>query len=87
MSRFHPHPGSRRPEGLGPALTLILLTALAWMIPTAPLSAAPPPHANKRGNVLIADQFNNRVIEVDPATGAVAAISGTVLRWPGRPRS
>ena len=26
---------------------------------------------NKRGNILISDQFNNRVIEVDPASGSI----------------
>lgn len=57
--------------------TTALLSRLALVAGSAALlgSAAPPesisPHFNRPGNILIADQFNNRVIEVNPKTHAV----------------
>lgn len=40
----------------------ILIQALAM-----PLAANPSPGFNRHGNILISDQFNNRVIEIDPS--------------------
>jgi hypothetical protein len=52
-----------------PALPLAIIAAaalLTWAALAVPVGAAPPPQSsfNQPGNVLIADQFNNRVIEV-----------------------
>jgi hypothetical protein len=57
-----PRPGFVRPvsQVLG---TLLLVAAMA--MPSAAQSAEESEHFNRRGNILISDQFNNRVIEVD----------------------
>jgi len=41
------------------------------------------PHFNTKGNILIADQFNNRVIEVDPDNNNVVWQFGTGSSTPG----
>lgn len=59
--------GSRR-------LISVLLLAAALAAPTASTYASTPVSAgqfNHPGNLLITDQFNNRVIEVDPQTKAI----------------
>jgi hypothetical protein len=42
--------------------------ALVAVVLACAVSAAAGDHYNQRGNILIADQFNNRVLEVDPQT-------------------
>ena len=63
--------GARRP-----LLTTLpaALAAVAWVLLSLhPLAvAAAAPHFNAKGNILIADQFNNRVLEVDPSGTTVA---------------
>ncbi len=51
--------------------TKIFLPVLAAMALSLTGTAAAANHFNKKGNILIADQFNNRVLEVDPATNNV----------------
>ena len=43
--------------------TAVVAIMLAWTLP-----AAAGDRYNKPGNILIADQFNNRVLEVNPST-------------------
>ena len=62
-------------------LLLVALVAAALVVPTMAVFASSPndqgrgggnkSHFNKPGNLLITDQFNNRVIEVDPNTNAI----------------
>jgi len=49
------------------ALTAAAVGAAASMIAGAALAHEPGEQFNRHGNILIADQFNNRVIEVNPA--------------------
>ncbi len=52
--------------GAALAVLLVLLVGAAPE-PSQPAATAPGSHFNKPGNILIADQFNNRVIEATPA--------------------
>jgi len=45
--------------------------ALVAVVLACSVTAAASEHYNKAGNVLIADQFNNRVLEVDPQTNEI----------------
>jgi len=45
--------------------------AVAAIVVASTLAANAAEHYNKSGNILIADQFNNRVLEVDPQTNNV----------------
>jgi hypothetical protein len=56
VPKWHPRRSSIR-AGLGMAALLLFGTGAAL--------AADPSHFNQRGNLLISDQFNNRVIEID----------------------
>ena len=49
--------------GLGTAFSLLALTGAGIVVPAQSASASGPGF-NSAGDVLIADQFNNRVIEV-----------------------
>ena len=50
---------------------LSFAAAVITLTSTTTTQARSPGHFNKRGNILIADQLNNRVIEVNPANGAI----------------
>jgi len=63
------------------ALTATFLT-LATVATAAPAPAAVSPDFNKPGNVLISDQYNNRVIEVTP-TGKIVWTFGNGSAVPG----
>jgi len=76
----HPvlRPASRRWRltGSGAALAVLALSLAGLAAPAAASATGPAagsaltrvsPEFNRPGNILIADQFNNRVIEVDPA--------------------
>ena len=54
-------------RGRGILLGVLLLAAAFAAIASGGLAAADDSGFNRSGNYLIADQFNNRVIEVDPA--------------------
>lgn len=56
-----------RSGAMGALLLVVALLALAGF----PAQAQGHKHFNKAGNILIADQFNNRVIETDPAGNIV----------------
>lgn len=47
--------------------------AFAGILLTLPVTSTPVPPGkfNQPGNILISDQFNNRVIEVDPSSGKI----------------
>ena len=45
--------------------------ALVAVVLACSVAAAAGEHYNKQGNILIADQFNNRVLEVDPQTNEI----------------
>jgi len=69
-----------RMEGPNPArLFLVALVAVALTVPTVAISASTSDgqgggsrdRFNHPGNLLITDQFNNRVIEVNPSTKAI----------------
>src|SRR5450756_112145 len=49
----------------------VLTLATGFSVPASPGHGMPEPAFNKPGNILIADQFNNRVIETD-ANGNIA---------------
>lgn len=49
-------------------IKIVFSAALFAVVLTCTGTAAASDHYNKPGNILIADQFNNRVLEVDPAT-------------------
>jgi hypothetical protein len=49
-------------------LSLLVVAVLVLSLTGVALAAE---HYNKKGNILIADQFNNRVLEVDPATNNI----------------
>lgn len=53
--------------GLAAAALVVSTNALAFSTNALALGPAPTPEFNKAGNLLIADQFNNRVIEIDPS--------------------
>ncbi len=61
-----------------PKILLATLMIGALFVPTLAVASTPPFAAtlqnsfNRTGNVLITDQFNNRVIEVDPQTKTIA---------------
>jgi len=60
----------------------ISATLVAIMLASATLAAAADGY-NRRGNILIADQFNNRVLEVDPATNEILWSFGDGSSTPG----
>jgi hypothetical protein len=61
---------------------LSTVAALAFTAILVPAGAAPPP-SNDSGPILIADQYNNRVIEVDRATHDVIWSFGNGSQVPG----
>lgn len=60
-----------------------LALAVASTIALAGIAISPLAHAQSDGHILIADQFNNRVIEVDPATHHVVWTFGNGSDLPG----
>ncbi|AIF49057.1 hypothetical protein [Dyella japonica] len=60
-----------------------LALAAASAIALAGLAVSPPAHAQSEGNILIADQFNNRVVEINPATHRVLWKFGNGSDVPG----
>ena len=60
------------------SISYALAALAAGSVATGALAAGPPKgDFNSRGNVLISDQFNNRVIEVNPSKVIVASY-GTI---------
>jgi hypothetical protein len=57
------------------AAVLLLMSALPVLADGGTVEAAKAPKFNRKGNVLIADQFNNRVIEVSPG-GTIVFTAG-----------
>ena len=49
----------------------ICFAALVAVVLACTVTASADDHYNKHGNILIADQFNNRVLEVDPETNEI----------------
>jgi len=49
-------------------IKIIFFAALVAVVLACAVPATAGDHYNKRGNILIADQFNNRVLEVNPRT-------------------
>ena len=65
MPIHHPSAARARRRFLAPALGLVVAIAgSVAFLPTAVAAAGPDGAVNQPGNVLIADQFNNRVIEI-----------------------
>lgn len=64
-------------------LTLIAATVTTLALVPGLASAQPSGEGNGAGHILIADQFNNRVIEVDPATHKVVWTFGNGSDQPG----
>src|ERR1700687_4573009 len=52
-------------------IKIIFFTALVAVVLACTVTASADDHYNKRGNILIADQFNNRVLEVNPKTNEI----------------
>jgi outer membrane protein assembly factor BamB len=52
-------------------IKIIFFAALVAIVLTCTVTASARDHYNKQGNILIADQFNNRVLEVDPKTNEI----------------
>jgi hypothetical protein len=50
---------------------MTFFAALVAVVLSCTAAASAGDHYNKRGNILIADQFNNRVPEVDPLTNEI----------------
>ena len=50
---------------------IIFSAALVAVVLGCTVTASAGDHYNKHGNILIADQFNNRVLEVDPKTNEI----------------
>src|ERR1035441_3154966 len=50
---------------------LMSFAALIAAVLSCCVAATAADYFNRKGNILIADQFNNRVLEVDPQTNAV----------------
>nr|WP_199042197.1 hypothetical protein [Dyella sp. ASV24] len=61
----------------------LFVLAAASAIALAGTATSPPAHAQSEGHILIADQFNNRVIEVNPATHRVLWAFGNGSDLPG----
>jgi outer membrane protein assembly factor BamB len=57
-------------------LTVVLVLGLAIVVP-ALVRASAPSSFNQSGNLLITDQYNNRVIEIDPTTKSIVWSFGT----------
>jgi hypothetical protein len=64
-------------------LPLVLVAMVSGLSSTAPAAD----WYNKKGNILIADQFNNRVLEIDPATHDIVWSFGDGSSKAARPRS
>ena len=52
-------------------IKIIFSAALVAVVLACTVTASAGDHYNKHGNILIADQFNNRVLEVDPKTNEI----------------
>jgi hypothetical protein len=52
-------------------IKIILSAAVAAVVLACTVAATAGDYYNKRGNILIADQFNNRVLEVNPQTNEI----------------
>jgi len=74
-----PLPGPRR-FSLWKSFTVAVSLCLPF---AAVLRAADDAHFNKKGNIVIADQYNNRVIEIDPATHKIVWQFGDGSSVPG----
>ena len=52
-------------------MKMISFAALVAVVVSCSLAASAGEYYNRKGNILIADQFNNRVLEVDPETNEI----------------